>query len=64
MVDLLGEIAKADENEIENILQAVWKRCSELFPDRDVSIISLPKFSDRNEQIDRIIDILQEMKTS
>ena len=64
MFDLAGEIAKADEVEIEELLKAVLRRYAVLFPDWELSTISLQKSADPNEQIDRVIEILQKKKTS
>lgn len=63
MPDLVKEIAKADRAEIEKLLTAVLQRYAVLFPDWEVSTISLQKSTDRNEQIDRVIAMLQKMKT-
>ena len=62
MFDLLEEIAHADEIQIEEILQAVRVRYIALFPDRELSIFSLEKSSDQNEQLDKIIAFLQTLK--
>ena len=61
--DLVEEIAQADGVEIEKLLKAVLQRYAVLFPDWEVNTISLQKSSDRKEQIDRIIAMLQNMKT-
>ena len=63
MFDLIEEIAKADGGEIERLLKAVLQRYAVLFPECEISIISLPKSSDRNEELDRIIAMLEKMKT-
>ena len=64
MFDLVREIERTDEVEIEQILKAVLRRYAELFPDWEVSTISVQKSSDPNEQIDRVIEVLQKMKYS
>ncbi len=64
MSDLVEEIARADETEINELIKAVLLRYEELFPGWELSTISLQKSSDRNEQIDQTIDFLQKMKTS
>ena len=64
MVDLAEEIAHADEQEIEQLLKVVLQRYTVLFPDYEVSTVSLPKSSDRNEQLDCMIASLQKMKTT
>ncbi len=63
MVDLVQEIAQADAVEIEELLKAVLRRYNELFPDWELSTISIQKSSDKNEQLDRVIRFLQNMKT-
>ena len=63
MFDLVKEIAQADEIEVEALLKAVLQRYAVLFPDWEVSTISLQKSSDRNEQLDQMIAVLQKMKT-
>ena len=64
MRELLEEIAQTNENEIGELLKAVLQRYAVLFPDWDVSTISLNKSADRNEQLDRVIGMLENMKTS
>ena len=64
MHDLFAEIARADGNKIEEILNALLHRYAELFPDWEVSTISLQRSQDKNEQHDRIIGVMQNMKTS
>lgn len=63
MADLLEEIARTDGAEIEKVLRAVLDRYAVLYPDWDVTTFSLQKSDDRNEQIDRIIAIMQSFKT-
>ena len=55
MRDLAAEIAQINENEIRKLLNAVLQRYAVLFPDWEVSTISLHKSADRNEQLDRIL---------
>ena len=62
MHDLMKAIKKVNEHEIEEVLQAVLNRYSELFPDWEVSTFSLQKSRDRNEQLDKNITMLQKMK--
>ncbi len=49
---------------MEAILKTVIKRYSQLFPDWDVSVITIDKEKNINEQIDRIVKILNNMKQS
>lgn len=64
MFDLVEEIAQADGAAIDKLLKAVLQRYAVLYPDWEISTISLQKSSDRNEQLDRMIAILQRMKTA
>ena len=64
MLDLVEEIAQADGVEIEKLLKAVLQRYAVLFPDWELSTVSLQKSSDRNEQLDRMIAVLEKMKTA
>lgn len=63
MCDIVEQIAQADEVELQTLLKAVLQRYAVLFPDWEMSILSLQKSSDQNEQLDRIIELLQNMKT-
>ena len=63
MLDLAKEIARADADEIDRLLKMVMARYAELFPGWELSILSLPKCADRNEQLNGIIQLLQGMKT-
>ena len=64
MCDLFDRISQVSINEIDEIIKAVLKRHSELFPDWEISTISVHKHADRNAQLDSIIDMLQSMKTT
>ena len=63
MLNLVEGIARSDKAQIEKLLKAVLQRYAQLFPDYEVSTISLKKGTDRNQQIDQIIALLQQMKT-
>ena len=63
MFDLVEEIKQADGIEIEKLLKAVLQRYAVLYPDWEIGTISLQKSADRNQQIDRMITMLQNMKT-
>ena len=62
MIDLVGEIANAKDTEIEKLLRAVLDRYAVLYPDWEVCTFSLQKSQNRNEQIDRIIAMMQNFK--
>ena len=64
MQEVLTKIAQADAYEAEVLLKAIWKRYEILFPDWEVSILTLQKSADRNVQLDRIIAMLEKRKTS
>ena len=64
MFDLEEEIARADSTQIENLLKAILDRYAVLFPDWEISAVSLPKSPQRDVQIDRMIAVLQGMKTA
>ena len=63
MFELIEKIEQADEEEIAILLKAVLERYAELFPDWEVSTVSVQKSFDRNAQLDRMIAVLQKMKT-
>lgn len=62
MLDLYAAIQQADSVEIESLLELVLRRYGELFPDWEISTVSVEKSADRNEQLDRMIAMLQGMK--
>ena len=64
MKQILDKINAATPNEIEQILKAALARYRELYPEWDISTLSLEKAGDKNEQLDRVIDLLRNMKES
>lgn len=64
MVDYIKKIAQAGEIEIEQLLSAIRQRYAELFPDRELTVFSLSKTADPNEQLDRIIDLLEATRSA
>ena len=64
MCNLVKEIALADDVEIQELLQAVLQRYTQLFPEWEISTISLSKSADRNKQLDSLIAMLQNMRSS
>ena len=60
---LMQTIAELCDTEIGDVLSAVVLRYGELFPDWEISTISLKKSEDRNQQIDRMIQLLTQMKS-
>ena len=64
MFDLVQEIAQVDAVTLENLLIAIRQRHAVLFPDRDLITISLLKNADPKSQLDRMIELLQNLKTA
>ena len=64
MNDLVEEIAEAGKEEIGELLEAVLDRYAVLYPDWNVSTIFLQKSGNRDEQLDRMIAMLQNLKVS
>lgn len=62
MNDLLLQIEQVQKNSMDELLKAVLRRYGELYPDWDISIISLEKKKSKAEQIDEIVQILLRMK--
>ena len=63
MADVLQEISRAQDEELQEMMTALIKRYEEVFPAWELSVISIEKTGDRNEQIDRVIELLEKMKT-
>ena len=61
-MDLLERIKTAETEEINDLVTAVLARYRELFPDWDISIVSIEKNGDRNEQLDSIITLIEKLK--
>jgi len=62
MLDLTEEIAKANGEEMDQILKAVLSRYSVLYPDWELCTVSILKSEDRNKQLDQMITMMQKMK--
>lgn len=63
MQDLLSEILSADSEMLSTLLIAAVERFKILYPDWELQLLSLPKGDDRNELIDRVILLLENLKT-
>ena len=63
MLDLLDAIKKANGEEMDEILKTVLFRFGELYPEWEISTVSVLKSEDRNEQLDRMITLLEKIKT-
>ena len=64
MFSLVIKIAQADELELNTILKAVMDRYETLFPNQEICVFSLEKGSNQNEQLDRMIQMLNNQKTN
>ena len=62
MDQILNLIEQAEPQELEIILDEVLERYDKLFPQWEVSLVSVQRTTDRNEQIDRMIHALQKLK--
>lgn len=62
MKEILEKIGSADENQIQTLLMAVLRRYGQLYPDSEISVISLEKNGNQNSQLDDMIRLLQNMK--
>ena len=57
---VLRQVAKSDDAQISQIIQAVISRYAEVYPGWDVSFLSLPKDpAQRRKQVQRLIDLLE-----
>ena len=62
MNKLIAAIEQTDVGQIGDILNTVLRRYGELFPEWEISIISVKKNEDRDDQIDQIIQMLLRLK--
>ena len=56
------KIRTADPEQIQELLAAVLNRYGEMYPDWQISVVSLEKKENRNGQLDDMIRLLQNMK--
>ena len=63
MEKVLTKIAKANETELEGLLRAVLRRHAELYPMWELQLLTIEKTKDCNAQIDRVIALLERMKS-
>ena len=59
---ILSEIKNAAPEEINDLLLELVKCYGELFPGWELHILTIEKAVDKNEQIDRMISLLEKMK--
>lgn len=62
MEDVLKKIRKANNTQIQSLLDAVMDRYRELNPDWEISFFSLLKSNDATYQLDRMIQMLNSIK--
>lgn len=62
MEELLDRINEVKEGQIQQVLDAVLERYTELYPQWAVSVISVQRNADRNLQIDQMIRLLESIK--
>lgn len=62
MADVIQAISQAQDLELEAMMAALLKRYGEVFPDWELSIVSVEKTGDRNAQIDKVIELLKKLK--
>jgi len=56
------QVVRAERNEIDPMLRSVLKRYSELYPEWELSLISMDRRENPEEQIDGIIAMLNELR--
>jgi len=61
-MDLLERIKQAKPEEINDLVTAVLERYRELFPGWDISVLSLEKAVDKNQQLDDVIALIEKLK--
>ena len=59
---MIDAIKQAKPEELNDILLAVLDRYREVYPDWELTTISLEKAVDKNEQLDRMIALIEKMK--
>ena len=62
MEDVLKKIRKANNPQIQSLLDAVMDRYRELNPDWEIAFFSLLKSNDATYQLDRMIQMLNSIK--
>ena len=62
MESVISRIRRANGEELDIFRKEVLSRYAVLYPNWEVSTVSIDKCEDRNEQIDRMIQILEKCK--
>ena len=60
----LGLIEQADDNQLQTLFAAIYNRYQIIRPELEISVFFLDKRNNPNDQIDRTIALLSNMKTS
>ena len=63
MQNLVTEISKVDAATLNELIIAIVRRHTQLFPDWELNIISLPRCGSRDKMIDNAIELWKSMKT-
>ena len=63
-MDIFDLIDRLTDREIGEVVDAVLRRYSDLFPDWEIATVSINKKEDREEQLNNIIRLLVNLKTS
>ena len=64
MENVIERILQSSPHEVEHLLKIIQDRYQTLYPDWELCILTLEKNADRNVQLDGIIQLLENMKTS
>ena len=62
MSELVRGILLAEPEELDCLQKALQQRYSELFPDWEILTFSIHKNTDRNKQLDQIIELVEKVK--
>ena len=64
MNEILDEIGRVSEAEMEAVLTAVRQRYNELFPSQELELLVVDKDRSKNAQIDSVIMLLQKISST
>lgn len=57
-MNLINETNNTDRSNINDVLNAAINRYRQLYPDWEISLISIEKESDRDSEIEKMIELL------
>lgn len=60
-MDIYEMINETGKEEIADVLDSVLFRYKQLFPDWEISVVSIDKTGDKNEQLNNMIHLIQNM---